>query len=66
MSGGDGCGYVEVDVGLGRVMIARRSVRILFTVILLGLVITDSLVSCVLNLSYCVLRFVKISLIVLI
>ena len=66
MSGGDGCGYVEVDVGLGRVMIARRSVRILFTVILLGLVITDSLVSCVLNLSYCFLCFVKISLIFLI
>ena len=31
MGGGNGCRYFDVDVGLGQVMEAQRSSRILFT-----------------------------------
>ena len=60
MGGGDGCRYVGDDVSLGRVMAARRSLRRIFTVILVGLVLPESLVSCVLCFSYCYLHFSKI------
>ena len=62
MGGGDGCRYVGVHVGLGWVMAARRSLGRLFTLILVGLLLTDYLVSCVLRFVYCVLRFSKIKL----
>ena len=41
-------------------MASYRSLRILFTLILVGLVLPDCLVSCVLNFAYFVVRFVKI------
>ena len=57
MVGGDVCMYVGVDVGLGQVMAAQRSLRRLFMLILVGLVLPDSLVSYILRFAYCVLRF---------
>ena len=52
MGGGDGCRYVGFDVILGQVMAARRSLRRIFMLILVGLVLTDCLVSCVLHFAY--------------
>ena len=60
MNGGDEFGYVEVDVGLGPVMVGRRSLRRIFTIILVGLVLPDSLVSCVFSFAYFVFHFLKI------
>ena len=45
LGSGDGCRYVGVDVSLGRVMAAQRSLRRLFTLILAVLVLPDCLVS---------------------
>ena len=45
MSGSDGCRYVGVDVGLGRVMPAQSSSRRLFTLILVVILLPDYLVS---------------------
>ena len=59
MVGGGGCRCVGIDARLGRVMAARRSLRKLFTIILLGLVLTDCLVSCVFSFAYRVLHFAK-------
>ena len=59
MVGGDVCMYVGVDVGLGQVMAAQRSLRILFSLTLVGLVLPDYLVSCVLRFTYCGLCIVK-------
>ena len=41
MVDGDGCRYVGFDVSFGRVMAAQRSLRRLFTLILVGLVIPN-------------------------
>ena len=59
MGGGDVCRYVGVDVSLGRAMAAWRSSGRLFTLILVGLVLPDFLVSCVLNFDFCALSFAK-------
>ena len=61
MGGGGGCRCVRVDVSLVRVMVVWRSLSRLFMLILVGLVLTDCLVSCVLHFAYCVLRFEKVS-----
>ena len=58
MVGGGICRYVGIDVSLGRVMAERRSLRRLFTIFFIGILLTDCLVSCVLHFSYCVFRFV--------
>ena len=59
MGGGDGLGYVGVDISEGRVMTAQRSSRRLFVLILVGLVLPDSLVSCVFCFAYFVFCFAK-------
>ena len=59
MGGGDGCRYDGVDVSLVKVMSEWSSLRRLLTLILVGLVQTDCLVSCILNFAYCVFRFAK-------
>ena len=59
MGGGDRCMYVGIDVGYYWVMAARISSRRLFTLILVGLVLPDFLVSCVLNFDFCALSFAK-------
>ena len=59
MGGSDVCRYIGVDVGLGRMMAAWRSMRIFFTLILVGLVLSDYLVYCVLRFPFCLLRFAK-------
>ena len=59
MGGFDGYMYFAVDVSLGRVMAARRSSRIFFTLILIGLVLPGCLVYYVLHFAYFVLRFSK-------
>ena len=59
MGDGDGCRYVGVDIGLGRVMATRKSLRRLLTLITVGLVLPNYLLSCVLCFSYCVFRFAK-------
>ena len=41
MGGCDGCKYVRFDVNLGQVMAAWRSLRRLFMLILVGLVLPD-------------------------
>ena len=45
MGGGGGCRCVGVDVSLGRVMAAGRLLRKFFTLILVGIVLPDCLVS---------------------
>ena len=45
MGGGDGYMYVGVDVGLGRLIMSWRSLRRIFMLILIGLVLTEYLVS---------------------
>ena len=42
MGDDDGCRYVGIDVTLGGVMVARRSFRSLFTLILIDLVVSFS------------------------
>ena len=59
MGGGGGCRCVRDDVSLVRVMVVWRSLSRLFMLILVGLVLTGCLVSCVLRFSYCVLCFSK-------
>ena len=59
MGGGDESRYVGVIIGLGRVIAAWRLSRRLFTLILVGLVLPDYLVSSVLRFAYCLLRFAK-------
>ena len=52
MGGGDGCRYDGVDVSLVKVMSEWSSLRRLLTLILVGLVQTDCLVSCILHFAY--------------
>ena len=59
MGGGDGCRYVGFDVSLGQVMAATRSLKRLFTLILVALVLPNCLVSCVLSFANCVFHFAK-------
>ena len=59
MGGSDRCRHVGVDVGLGWVMAERRSLRRLFTLIIVGLVLPDYLVSCILRFSCYALSFAK-------
>ena len=58
MVGGGGCRCVVNNVRLGRVMLSQRSLRIIFTLILVGLVLNDCLVSCVIY-FFCVLQKVR-------
>ena len=58
--GGDGCRYVEVEFSFCQVMVSRRSLRTIFTLIILGFILPAFLVSCILCFSYSVLRFAKI------
>ena len=51
MGGGDVCRYVGVDVGLVK-MASLRSLRRIFMLILLVLVIPDYLLSCILRFDY--------------
>ena len=46
---GDKCRYVGVDVNLGRVMVEQRSLRRIFTLILVDLVLIIFYISCVLS-----------------
>ena len=46
----DGCRYVGLDISLGRMMAARRSLRRLYTLILLDLVLPI-----IRYLAYCIL-----------
>ena len=62
MGGGGGCRCVGIDVSLSRVMAAWRSLRRLFTLIPVGLVLPDCLLYYALSLAYCVLSFAKITL----
>ena len=59
MGGGYGCRYAGVDASLVRLMASRRSLRILLTLILIGLVLPGCLVYYVLHFAYFVLRFSK-------
>ena len=59
MDGGDGCIYVGIDVNLGWVIASWRSLRILFTLILIGIALPGCLVSFVLRFAYCILCFEK-------
>ena len=43
MGGGDGCSYVVVDIILGLVMVARKSLRIFLTLIIVGIALPDCL-----------------------
>ena len=52
MGGGDLFKYAGVDVGLGRVMMSWRSLRRLFMLTPLGLVLSDYLVFCVLRFAF--------------
>ena len=49
MGDGDECRYVGVDVNLGRVMVEQRSLRRIFTLILVDLVLIIFYISCVLS-----------------
>ena len=60
VGGGDGFRYVGVDVSLGQVMAEQRSLRRLFMLIPVGLVLPDCLISCVLRFVYCVFNFEKV------
>ena len=57
--GGGVCRYFGIDVRLVRVMAERRSLRRVFTLILVGLVLTNCLVSCIFRFSYSVLHIAK-------
>ena len=59
VGGGGECSFVGIDVSLVEVMAARRSLRRIFSLILVVLVLPGSLVSCVLHFDYCILRFTK-------
>ena len=61
MGDDDGCRYVGSGVSLGWVMVAQRSLRRLFMLIIVGLVLPDCLVSCFLHFASCVFRFNKSS-----
>ena len=65
LGGGGGCRCVGIDVSLGRLMDSRRSLRRLFILILVGLVLTDCLLSWVLRFAYCVLIFARIRMVLL-
>ena len=53
VGGGDGFRYVGVDVSLDQVMAEQRSLRRLFTLILVGLVPPYCLISCILHFAFC-------------
>ena len=48
-----GCRYVGVDVGLIWAMAVRRALRKIFMLNLVGLLLPDYLVSCVLGFAFC-------------
>ena len=59
MGGVGGYRYVGIDIILVRVISARKSLRKIFTLIIIGLILSDCLVSCVLRFAYYVFNFAK-------
>ena len=59
VGGGYGCRYAGVDVSLDWVMAAQRSLKRLLTLLIVGFLILDCLVYCVLSFTSCVLRSEK-------
>ena len=59
VGGGDRCRYFGFYVRYGRVMVVQSSLRGILAIIPVGVVLSNSLVSCVFSFAYFVLCFVK-------